>query len=66
VERVECSFCGSGPDEQPDGRRVIAGPQGVAICSDCVRLCVEVLEEEPPPRTPSGVWATTTYGARSD
>jgi hypothetical protein len=26
---------------------MIGGPEGVAICSDCVRLCVEVLEADP-------------------
>jgi ATP-dependent Clp protease ATP-binding subunit ClpX len=39
-----CSFCGR---KRSDGnRRLIAGPEGVYICDECVDLCVEVLEEE--------------------
>src|SRR5690242_14224867 len=42
-----CSFCGKAQEDTPHGRRVIGGPGGVAICSDCVRLCVASLETEP-------------------
>jgi hypothetical protein len=63
---VECSFCGNSQEAQPDGRRVIGGPRGVAICSDCVRLCAEILEAKPPGETPPGVWTTTTHGSTSD
>jgi hypothetical protein len=30
---VACSFCGNSQEAQPDGRRVLGGPRGVAICS---------------------------------
>jgi hypothetical protein len=63
---VECSFCGNSQEAQPDGRRVIGGPRGVAICSDCVRLCAEILEAKPPGGTPPRVWTTTTHGSTSD
>jgi ATP-dependent Clp protease ATP-binding subunit ClpX len=38
-----CSFCGRDQDEV---RRLIAGPDGVFICDECVGLCQEVLEED--------------------
>lgn len=38
-----CSFCGRGQD---DVRRLIAGPEGIFICDDCVNLCRELLKEE--------------------
>jgi ATP-dependent Clp protease ATP-binding subunit ClpX len=38
-----CSFCGRDQDEV---RRLIAGPEGVFICDECVGLCQEVLEED--------------------
>jgi ATP-dependent Clp protease ATP-binding subunit ClpX len=38
---MECSFCGKG-QEQVD--RLLVGPFGVAICGDCVYLCVVVLQ----------------------
>mgnify|MGYP000305017021 CR=1 FL=1 len=38
-----CSFCHRGYDEV---ERLIAGPDGVYICDECVGLCVEILEEE--------------------
>jgi ATP-dependent Clp protease ATP-binding subunit ClpX len=38
-----CSFCGR---DQNEIRRLIAGPDGVFICDECVGLCLEVLEED--------------------
>ncbi len=38
-----CSFCGHGHLEVD---RLIAGPDQVFICDECVALCVEILEEE--------------------
>ena len=41
---LRCSFCGKSPDhDQVD--KIINGPN-VQICSDCVRLCNEVLLED--------------------
>ncbi len=39
----QCSFC-----RRPQGevRRLIAGPEGVFICDECVDLCREILDEE--------------------
>jgi len=39
-----CSFCGK---TQEQVRRLIAGPNGVYICDECVALCREIIEEEP-------------------
>jgi ATP-dependent Clp protease ATP-binding subunit ClpX len=38
-----CSFCQKGGAE---AGRLIAGPDDVFICDECVELCVEILEEE--------------------
>jgi ATP-dependent Clp protease ATP-binding subunit ClpX len=38
-----CSFCHR---DQAQVRRLIAGPDGVFICDECVGLCQEVLEED--------------------
>jgi ATP-dependent Clp protease ATP-binding subunit ClpX len=45
-----CSFCNKGQEEV---RRLIAGPNQVYICDECVQLCREIIEEEEPaaPRT---------------
>ena len=38
-----CSFCSRGNEEI---KRLIAGPNGVHICNECVDLCTEILVEE--------------------
>jgi len=38
-----CSFCRRAHDEV---NRLIAGPEGVFICDECVTLCGEILEDE--------------------
>ncbi len=38
-----CSFCNR---EQDEVNRLIAGPNSVYICDECVDLCKEILEEE--------------------
>lgn len=39
-----CSFCWRPSDG--DNRRLIAGPDGVAICNECITLCVQTLDED--------------------
>jgi ATP-dependent Clp protease ATP-binding subunit ClpX len=43
VGTQRCSFCRRAHDEV---NRLIAGPEGVFICDECVDLCREILEEE--------------------
>jgi len=43
VELQRCSFCRRSKDEV---QRLIAGPDGVYICDECVMLCQEILQEE--------------------
>ena len=38
-----CSFCGK-PKEL--AKKLIAGPDGVYICDECIDICKEVLERE--------------------
>ena len=38
-----CSFCGR---EELEVERLIAGDDGVHICDECIRLGVEILDEE--------------------
>ena len=39
MARLACSFCGKAEDEV---RNLVAGPKGVAICNECVDLCVQI------------------------
>ena len=39
---VKCSFCGKSQDQV---KRIVAGP-GVFICSDCIELCQEIIEND--------------------
>lgn len=41
--RIRCSFCGK-TEEQV--RKLIAGPEGVYICDECVDICSEIISEE--------------------
>lgn len=43
---LNCSFCGKSADEV---NRLIAGPDHVFICDECVRLCEHILEQEQVP-----------------
>ena len=42
-EKIKCSFCGKTQDQV---RKLIAGPNGVYICDDCIDICAEIIEEE--------------------
>lgn len=41
--REKCSFCGSSQDEV---EKLIAGPDGIFICDECVRVCADILSDE--------------------
>ena len=45
---LQCSFCGKSQDH---GLRLLAGPEGLFICSETVNLCSEILEFEEEERT---------------
>jgi ATP-dependent Clp protease ATP-binding subunit ClpX len=56
-----CSFCGKNQDQV---YRLIAGPNGVFICDECVRLCNEILAEEPQVASnpqEEATWRTKTH-----
>jgi len=40
-----CSFCNRG---EPEVQRLIAGPEAVFICNECVELCRDILEGDVP------------------
>ena len=42
-DHIRCSFCGK---PQMQVQKLIAGPNGVYICDECVDVCVEIIEEE--------------------
>lgn len=42
AEMVKCSFCGK---SQKQVKKLIAGP-GVYICTECIELCNEIIDEE--------------------
>src|SRR5213596_2714624 len=48
---IRCSFCGRGQDEVA---RLVSGPS-VYICSECVKLCNDILEGELEREQPSSV-----------
>lgn len=61
----KCSFCGK---TQEQTKRLIAGPNGVYICDECVALCREIIEEETPPPVPvpvPGQWTAKTNNSAS-
>ena len=42
-EHLHCSFCGK-PEELT--KRLIAGPNGLYICDECVEVCRDVMKED--------------------
>jgi ATP-dependent protease Clp ATPase subunit len=40
---IRCSFCGK---DQYQVLRLVVGPDGVAICNECVSLCNEILAQD--------------------
>ena len=51
----KCSFCGK---VQAEVKRLIAGPDRVFICDECVALCEQIITEEkgsPTSREPAGI-----------
>ena len=54
----QCSFCGK---TQAQVRRLIAGPDRVFICDECVNLCEQIIAEESPEKdtkSPQGNYKT--------
>lgn len=43
LEKIRCSFCNKTEDQV---RKLIAGPNGVYICDECIDICSEIIEEE--------------------
>ena len=62
----QCSFCYKGQEQV---QRLIAGPEGVFICDECVITCQRIMTEEmeqgqvppeekyPTPKTPQEIFA---------
>ena len=48
----QCSFCAK---NQAQVRRLIAGPEKVFICDECVALCEQIIAEESPAQSPKGL-----------
>ncbi len=40
---IRCSFCNK---TQSQVKKLIAGPEGVYICDECIEICADILEEE--------------------
>lgn len=43
TDKIRCSFCNKTEDQV---HKLIAGPNGVYICDECVEICSEIIEEE--------------------
>ncbi len=41
--KKRCSFCGKTQDMV---QKLIAGPEGVFICDECIEICTDIIEEE--------------------
>ena len=41
--QIRCSFCNKTQDQV---RKLIAGPNGVYICDECVEICADIIDEE--------------------
>lgn len=41
--KIRCSFCNKTQDQV---RKLIAGPEGVYICDECIEICSDIMEEE--------------------
>lgn len=52
----QCSFCNRPEDKV---QRLIAGPEGVFICNECVALCQEILVGQPVPSMSSSLTLST-------
>ncbi len=42
-DHIRCSFCNK---PQSQVKKLIAGPEGVYICDECIDVCAEIIEEE--------------------
>lgn len=42
-QNIKCSFCGKSQDQV---KKLIAGPEGVFICDECIEICMDIVEEE--------------------
>ncbi len=42
-QMIKCSFCARGQDEVA---KLVAGPSSVYICSECIKLCNDIIEGE--------------------
>jgi hypothetical protein len=52
---IRCSFCGKRGTEVG---KIVAGPSPrVAICSECIAICAEIMAEEGEPPGPPGTAA---------
>lgn len=54
-ELKRCSFCNR---SEADVQRLIAGPEGVFICNECVDLCRDILDGESPRAPYAGLTST--------
>ncbi len=51
ASRVKCSFCGKSQD---DVEKIVAGPDRVYICNECVALCNDIMAPGPARSGPAG------------
>ncbi|MDO4976177.1 MAG: ATP-dependent Clp protease ATP-binding subunit ClpX [Eubacteriales bacterium] len=42
-KQIRCSFCGK---HQDIVKKLIAGPEGVYICDECINICSDIIEDE--------------------
>ncbi len=42
-DKIRCSFCNKTQDQV---KKLIAGPNGIYICDECVEICADIIDEE--------------------
>ena len=42
-DKIRCSFCNK---TESQVKKLIAGPNGVYICDECIDICAEIIDEE--------------------
>ena len=51
-DKTSCSFCGKSKDKV---KTLVAGPNGLYICDECVEICQDILKEDQAKIAPDSV-----------
>ncbi len=43
MDKIRCSFCNKSEDQV---RKLVAGPEGIYICDECIDICVDIMDDD--------------------